>query len=143
MNKYKENDDGTVATNYGKATYTDKKILNPYEKVTNKYEYVRTRFARPVRFNLDPIPFRAKETTRLELLKDRLLKQLLNTAENAGQNIALRRAANDAAALAWVTEYPLLVFPALLEEKARTALIQYRRQARIRQATQNIALKAA
>jgi hypothetical protein len=31
----------------------------------------------------------------------------------------------------------------LLEEKARTALIQYRRQARIRQATQNLALKAA
>ena len=56
---------------------------------------------------------------------------------------ALRRAANDAAALAWVTAYPLLVFPALLEEKVRAALRQYGRQAGIRRRSANLLLQAA
>jgi hypothetical protein len=43
----------------------------------------------------------------------------------------LRRAANDAAALAWATLYPLLVFPVLFEEKIAAALRQAERQARI------------
>jgi hypothetical protein len=43
----------------------------------------------------------------------------------------LRRAANDAAALAWATLYPLLVFPVLFEEQTRAALRQAERQARI------------
>jgi hypothetical protein len=37
-------------------------------------------------------------------------------------NNYVRNAANEAAALAWVTPYPLLVFPALFEEKADSAL---------------------
>ena len=109
----------------------------------NTYEKVRTRFAREVRFNVEPVPFRAAETTRLEALKNRLLREVLEGAEGAAQNTALRRAANDAAALAWATEYPLLVFPALFEEKAETALLQCRRQARIRQQSLNLQLQAA
>ena len=46
-------------------------------------------------------------------------------------NAPLRRAANEAAALAWVTLYPLLVFPVLFEEKAAAAVRQTERQARI------------
>ena len=34
----------------------------------------------------------------------------------------MRSAANEAAALAWVTPYPLLVFPTLFEEKAAFAV---------------------
>ena len=45
--------------------------------------------------------------------------------------VPLRRAANEAAALAWVTFYPLLVFPALFEEKIAAALRHAERQARI------------
>ena len=111
--------------------------------MTKTYEKVRTKFARPVRFNVDPVPFRAAETTELELLKARLLKGLLEKADDVDQTVALRRAANDAAALAWATQVPLLVFPALLEEKARAALVQYRRQARIRQTSQSLILAAA
>jgi hypothetical protein len=43
----------------------------------------------------------------------------------------LRRAANEAAALAWASIYPLLVFPVLFEEKTQAALRQAERQARI------------
>jgi len=43
----------------------------------------------------------------------------------------LRRAANEAAALAWVTTFPLLVFPVLFEEKTALAVRQAARQARI------------
>ena len=43
----------------------------------------------------------------------------------------MRRAANEAAALAWVTFYPLLVFPVLFEEKTAAAVRQVERQTRI------------
>ena len=46
-------------------------------------------------------------------------------------NAPLRRAANDAAALAWATVFPLLVFPVLFEEKTEAALRRAERQARI------------
>ena len=48
-------------------------------------------------------------------------------------NGTICRAANDAAALAWTTPYPLLLFPVLLEEKAAAGRIQALRQKGIRQ----------
>jgi hypothetical protein len=104
---------------------------------------LRARFAREVRFNVEPLPFRAAETTELEKLKDCLLRQLLEDTTDADQNTALRRAANDAAALAWATRYPLLVFPTLLAEKARAALAQCLRQAGVRERSLNLLLQAA
>jgi hypothetical protein len=109
----------------------------------NRYEKVRTRFAREVRFEVKPVHFRAAENTELEKLKDRLLRGLLEKTGDPEENTALRRAANDAAALAWASRYPLLVFPALLEEKARTALAQNQRQVRIRERSQNLLQEAA
>ena len=44
----------------------------------------------------------------------------------------VRRAANEAAALAWDTRFPLLVFPGLFEEKAANAVRQVQRQLNIR-----------
>lgn len=106
-------------------------------------ETIRTRFGPEVHFDVPAVPFRATETTALEELKKRLLKQLLDLAIEPGQNVLLRRAANDAAALAWLTQFPLLVFPALLEEKARAALLQHQRQEGVRQRSRNLLLKAA
>lgn len=104
---------------------------------------VRTRFAREVRFDVKTTPFRAEQTTELEKLKNRLLQRLLEEAQDSDQNALFRRAANDAAALAWVTAFPLLLFPELLAEKVRAALLQRERQARVRRRSRNLLLEAA
>jgi len=78
-----------------------------------------------------PAPFRALQETELERLKKRLLAAQLARATEPELNTPLWHAANEAAALAWVTFYPLLVFPVLFEEKTRAAVRQARRQARI------------
>jgi hypothetical protein len=108
---------------------------------TNKR--VRTRFAPPVRFDVKTTPFRATQTTELERLKDRLLRTLLDEVADADQNVLLRRAANDAAALAWATCYPVLLFPELLAEKVRAALDQRERQTQVRRRSRNLLLEAA
>ena len=104
---------------------------------------VRTRFAREVRFDVKTTPFRAEQTTELEKLKNCLLQRLLEEAQDSDQNVLFRRAANDAAALAWVTAFPLLLFPELLAEKVRAALLQRERQARVRRRSRNLLLEAA
>jgi hypothetical protein len=80
--------------------------------------------------NLDvAMPFRAIEPTELERLKERLLQELLaRTSEEFPLNPAYRRAANDALSLAWMTPFPLLFLPVLLEEKAMEARRRMERQ---------------
>jgi len=90
-----------------------------------KYRRVPTRFGPETRFELKPTPaapFRAVQETRFERLKTVLLDERLEVLPDPALNSCLRSAANEAAALAWVTPYPLLVFPALFEEKAHSAL---------------------
>ena len=76
-------------------------------------------------------PFRAAQETEFERLKDLLLAQQLTQAPTPGLGPPLRRAANEAAALAWVTPFPMLVFPVLFEEKIEAAVRQAERQALI------------
>jgi hypothetical protein len=95
---------------------------------------VAAKFAPETRFALQPVaaaPFRANLETEFERLKTRLLAAQLETVEQPQLNAPLRRAANEAAALAWVTLFPLLVFPALFEEKTTAAIRQTERQARV------------
>jgi hypothetical protein len=67
----------------------------------------------------------------LEELKQRLLQE---TAWARSTNLTcLRRAADDAASLAWTTAFPLLVLPELFSEKAAEASIRSQRQRDIRQ----------
>ena len=94
----------------------------------------RAEFSPETRFELRPVAaasFRASLESEFERLKNRLLTERLVEAGQPELNAPLRRAANEAAALAWVTFYPLLVFPALFEEKSRAALRQAQRQARV------------
>jgi len=107
----------------------------------SKLRQVKTQFAPDTRFEVSPVPavpFRGGQETELDRLKTRLLQQFLKDTPDPGFNAPLRRAANEAAALAWMTPYPLLVLPALLEEKARTARLQTIRQARIRARTRDL-----
>jgi hypothetical protein len=95
---------------------------------------VPARFGPETRFEVRPVPpapFRATQETEFERLKGRLLARQLAVVPAAELNPPLRRAANEAAALAWATLYPLLVFPVLFEEKTETALRQAERQVRI------------
>ena len=102
--------------------------------MNNNKTTVTARFAPETRFTLPTqttAPFRANLETEFERLKNRLLAETIDETEQPELNAPLRRAANEAAALAWVTFYPLLVFPALFEEKCRAAVRQTARQARI------------
>ena len=93
---------------------------------------VPTRFDPETRFELrpaPPAPFRATQETELERLKNRMLTAQLAAAAEPELNAPLRHAANEAAALAWITFYPLLVFPVLFEEKTRAAVRQARHHA--------------
>ena len=105
------------------------------------YRRVPTRFGPETRFEVKPVPpapFRARQEAELERLKTRLLSERLETGWDPQFGDQLRRAANEAAALAWVTRYPLLVFPALFEEKAEAALLQAERQEQVRQRSREL-----
>jgi hypothetical protein len=110
-------------------------------KKMNKTVNLETKFARNTRFQVNPmttVPFRGTQDTDLEALKARLLRQLLAGDVTADLNVRLRRAANEAAALAWLEPYPLLVFPTLLEEKARTAQKQANKQRKVYQRSRRL-----
>ena len=95
---------------------------------------VPTEFGPETRFELrptSPVPFRVAQETEFEWLKNQLLARRLAEAPTPELNPPLRRAANEATALAWATIFPLLVFPVLFEEKIEAALRQAERQARI------------
>jgi hypothetical protein len=76
-------------------------------------------------------PSRGATEEQLESLKEQLLVPLLAPVENAALIRELRWVANEAAALAWFTVCPLLVLPALLEEKVQAALRRWHRQQRL------------
>ena len=91
-------------------------------------------FAPETRFELrpaPPAPFRATQEHDFEQLKDRLLAEKLFLAKTPELYATLRRAANEAAALAWSAFCPLLLFPGLFEEKVAELTRQQKRQRRI------------
>jgi hypothetical protein len=102
----------------------------------NKYQKrVPAEFAPEVKFEVaagPPSPLRARQDAELERLKNQLLQERRGEAWDSRLRNALQRAANDAAALAWVTPYPLLVFPVLFHEKAEAAVHQAQRQTQLR-----------
>jgi hypothetical protein len=105
------------------------------------YRRVSTRFGPDTGFEVRPLPTgasRAWQEAELERLRTRLLAEWLGTRWASRSDDPLRRAANEAAALAWVTRYPLLVFPALFEEKAEAALLQAGRQEQVRQRSREL-----
>lgn len=63
----------------------------------------------------------------LEQIKNRLMRDRLEETWGDRQH-AVRSAANEAAALAWLTPYPALVFPVLFDEQVDSALAVADRQ---------------
>ena len=112
-------------------------------KTNDRYRRVPTRFGPETRFEVKPVPpapFRATQETELERLKNRLLVELLNDLNVPEMNVLVRRAANEAAALAWVTPYPLLTFPELFEEKVLAAQRYAELQTAVRERSAEIVL---
>lgn len=110
-----------------------------------KYRPIQAKFSRETRFEVCPIisaPFRGPVEWRLEQLKSTLLRPVLNGMRNPELQSKLCWAANEAASLAWMTPIPLLVFPALFEEKVGSARDQWMKQQRIRRLPQPLALAA-
>ena len=104
--------------------------------MNKKYRRVPTKFGPEMGFEVKPTPpgpFRARQEAELERLKVQLLAERLEASWESQLASRLQHAANEAAALAWVTQYPLLVFPALFEEMAETALLRAQRQEQVRQ----------
>jgi len=105
------------------------------------YRRVPTEFGPETRFTIEPVPaapFRAVQENNFEELKRRLLAERLEESLESEFSSQLRRAANEAAALAWVTSYPLLVFPVLFEEKTEAATRVAERQAQVYQRSREL-----
>lgn len=77
--------------------------------------------------------FNIRGVGALEELKQRLLLETTSARCEPGTLSRLRRAAEDAASLAWTTPFPLLVLPELFSEKAEEACTRSQRQREIRQ----------
>jgi hypothetical protein len=123
-----------------------KKAAGERKRMKKNNQKVPTQFAPEMRFNVAPLlaqPFRVTQETEFEKLKNRLLRRLLDDAVQPELNVPLRRAVNDAAALAWTTLFPLLVFPGLLEEKARSARLQLQKQKQVRLRSETLLVEAA
>jgi hypothetical protein len=106
------------------------------------YKQIPTEFGPDTGFEVKPVAepgFRVVEESRFERLKGRLLAQQLGAEAWEGEFTSrLRRAANEAAAVAWLTPYPFLVFPILFEEKAQSAKARAVRQEQVRRRSRSL-----
>ena len=71
----------------------------------------------------------------LDTLKREILDQELANVEDMQLRQLVKRAGDEAAALAWTTPFPLLALPELLVEKSRQARVQFQRQRHIEERT--------
>ena len=88
------------------------------------------------RLDSDPVSggrLRSRGISALEELKHRLLHETAWARLDSVTLTFVRRAAEDAASLAWTTPFPLLVMPELFSEKVAEACVRSQRQRDIRQ----------
>ncbi len=105
-------------------------------KTNPKPRRVRPAFGRETRFSVRPRFDSHARQRALEGLKARLLEPLLDTTDNRFLGRQLELAANEAAAVAWTTSFPLLTFPLLFEEKSAGVYQYVARQEAVHEATQ-------
>ena len=89
-------------------------------------------------FELEPRFERQELEDRFAGLKDELLGGLLDETQTLDLHPRFKQAANEAAGLAWTTEYPLLVFPTLFDELARRERARQNRQQQILAQTEHL-----
>ena len=86
-------------------------------------------------------PRRGSVESQLEDLKERLLRPILERISDLELVRELAWTANEAAALAWLTVCPILVLPALFEEKIRETLKKWEKQQELRRRSSALAHK--
>jgi hypothetical protein len=89
-------------------------------------------------FELPPRFERRELETRFTGLKEELLGELLDETDTLDLHTRFKQAANEAAGLAWTTEFPLLVFPTLFEEFAKRERTRQSRQRQILAKTEHL-----
>jgi hypothetical protein len=110
-------------------------------KMNAKRQKLLANFGPETRFEVrpaPPAPFRALQENLFERLKSRLVTERLEDAWTPELSSDVRRAAHEAAALAWVTPYPLLLFPALFQERLEAASQIAQRQKQVRQRSREL-----
>jgi len=107
---------------------------------------LRTRFEPGTRFDVvatPAVPFRGAREAELEEFKSRLLRAALFEPVDVELYGRLRRAATEAAAVAWLTPFPLLFLPVLFEERATAARRQFERAQSVRLRSRRIVAEVA
>ena len=108
----------------------------PTNKESMSARLTKVEFADYDEFELAPRFERGLLEQKFFDLKETLLTELLAETETVHLTQPFKLAANEAAGLAWTTEYPLLVFPGLFAELARKERVKADRQARIKAQTE-------
>ena len=75
---------------------------------------------------------------RFQELQNRLLEETLGQTPNPILRENMHGVANEAAALAWTTQFPLLIMPVLFHEKARSVRLQLEKQHRVSMRSQQL-----
>jgi len=112
----------------------------------NRNNRLEPRFDPETRFALEPRlapEAREKENAEFTRLRERLLTTLLAQTPDTYRRDYIENAIGEAEALAWATAHPLLVFPALAEEKATEAAQRAERQETIRRKSAGFLRRAA
>lgn len=99
---------------------------------TDNDKKLTPRFREEVRFEIKPVlgtPLDAEAMQELfSVLQERLEVEFTRESDNPRLHDAVELASNEAAAVAWTTQLPLLVMPELFREKVRTHLLWKQRQ---------------
>jgi hypothetical protein len=90
------------------------------------------------RFEVEPRFEREEVEARFNGLKGNLLEEALGGTQTLELQPRLKHAANEAAGLAWTTEFPLLVFPNLFDEFAQRERVRLGRQQKISARSQHL-----
>lgn len=101
-----------------------------------------TQFDPEVEFEVNPAFVRLETRRVFGDLQGRLVEQRFHEPANSLLRQDVEMVAQDAAALAWATPYPLLVFPVLFEERIDVRLVQAGRQERIQEQSRSIMIEA-
>ena len=75
-------------------------------------------------------------------LQETLVTETLDDTQTLALHAPVKQAANEAAGLAWITGFPLLVFPTLFQEKVDVVRKRQDRAQRIKAQTANLVMEA-